>query len=103
TSHESVREYTSRGLTAVTPMAQRYWGYGNLIVILTAFTGLTAVYISSVQGASRIVFSLARHGLLPGVLARLVGEKRVPRNAVLGVLIAVVGLDVASLYWLGNG
>jgi APA family basic amino acid/polyamine antiporter len=98
-----VRDYTLRGLTAVTPMAQKYWGYGNLIVILTAFTGLTAVYISSVQGASRIVFSLARHGLLPAVLARLAGEKRVPRNAVLSLLAAVIGLDVGSLYLLGSG
>jgi basic amino acid/polyamine antiporter, APA family len=103
TPPESVREYTLRGLTAVTPMAQKYWGYGNLIVILTAFTGLTAVYISSVQGASRIVFSLARHGLFPAVLGRLAGEQRVPRNAVLGVLVAVIGLDVGSLYILRNG
>jgi len=103
TSPESVREDTLRGLTAVTPMAQKYWGYGNLIVIFTAFTGLTAVYISSVQGASRIVFSLARHGLLPAVLTRLAGEKRVPGNAVLSVLVAVIGLDVGSLYLLGNG
>ena len=98
-----VREYTAKGLTAVTPMAQTYWGYGNLIVILTAFTGLSAVYISSVQGASRIVFSLARHGLLPTVLARLVGEKRVPRNAVLSVIAAVIGLDLGSLFCFGNG
>ena len=103
TSSARVREYTARGLTAVTPMAQTYWGYGNLIVIVTAFTGLTAVYISSVQGASRIVFSLARHGLLPTALARLAGEKRVPRNAVVCVLGAVIAMDLGSLYLLGNG
>jgi amino acid transporter len=103
TSTADVREYTAHGLTAVTPMAQKYWGYGNLIVIITAFTGLTAVYISSVQGASRIVFSLARHGLLPAALASLAGEKRVPRNAVLSALVAVVVLDVGSLYILGRG
>ena len=98
-----VREYTASGLTAVTPIAQTYWGYGNLIVIVTAFTGLTAVSISSVQGASRIVFSLARHRLLPFALAHLVGEKRVPRNAVLSVLGTVIAMDLGSLYLLGNG
>ena len=103
TSPALVREYTTRGLTAVTPMAQTYWGHGNLIVILTAFSGLTAVYISSVQGASRIVFSLARHGLLPTTLARLVGKKRVPRNAVVSVIGTVIALDLVSLYLLGNG
>ena len=100
---DKVRQYTAQGLTAVTPMAQTYWGWGNLIIIATAFTGLTAVYISSMQGASRIVFALARHGLLPTALARLAGEKRVPRNAILSVLAAVIILDLGSLYLLGNG
>lgn len=41
------------------------WGLA-LIVIATAFTGLTAIYIASVQGASRILLALARHRLLSG-------------------------------------
>lgn len=100
---DRVREYTEKGLTAVTPVAAAYWGLGNLIVIVTAFTGLTAVYISSMQGASRILFALARHGLLPRGLAVLTGDGRVPRNALLTLLVAIVTLDLASLYILGNG
>jgi amino acid transporter len=100
---EQVREYTNHGLTAVTPMAQHYWGWGSLIVILTAFTGLTAVSLSSVQGTSRIVFALARHGLLPRGLARLSGERRVPRNSVITVLCGVMVLDWGSLYLFHNG
>lgn len=103
TPDEQVRAYTTEGLTAVTPMAREYWGVGNVIIILTAFTGITAVYVSSVQGASRIMFALARHGLLPRSLALLSGEKRVPRTAVLTLLAAVVTLDVATLLLLGNG
>jgi len=103
TPNAQVRQYTSQGLTAVTPMARAYWGWGNLIIILTAFTGLTAVYISSMQGASRIVFALARHGLLPRTLARLSGDRRVPRNAVIALLLGVIGLDLGSLYLLDNG
>jgi amino acid transporter len=100
---DAVLRYTSDGLTAVTPMAQAYWGWGKLVVIMTAFTGLTAVYISSMQGASRIVFALARRRLLPPVLADLSGEKRVPRKAVLTVLVAVLVADLGSLYVLRNG
>jgi amino acid transporter len=103
TPFDKVREYTMQGLTAVTPMAQAYWGWGNVIVIITAFTGLTAVYISSVQGASRIVFALARHGLLPAALSRLSGELRVPTSAVWSVLIIVIILDLGSLALLNNG
>jgi amino acid transporter len=64
---------------------------------------LTAVYISSMQGASRIVFALARHRLLPKSLARLAGKKGVPRNAILGLLAAVIVLDLGTLYLLKNG
>lgn len=103
TPDEQVRQYTAQGLTAVTPMAQAYWGFGSLLIILTAFTGLTAVSISSVQGTSRILFALARHGLLPQTLARLAGDKRVPRNAVWSILVAVIVLNFLSLYLLGNG
>jgi APA family basic amino acid/polyamine antiporter len=102
TSDADVRRYTAQGLTAVTPMAQAYWGWGNLSVILTAFTGITAIYISCVQGSSRIIFALARHGLLPAALSRLAGEKRVPRNAVLSVLALVIACDLGTLYVLKN-
>jgi putrescine importer len=100
---DNVRQFTEEGLTAVTPMAQAYWGWGSLIIIFTAFTGSTAVTISSVQGASRIIFALARHGLLSAPLARLTGEKRVPRNAVGSVLAGIVVLDIGSLYLLDSG
>lgn len=103
TPAEKVRAYTDLGVPAIMPMAQNYWGWGSLIVVLTAFTGVTAVYISSVQGSSRIIFALARHGLLPDLFARLSGRRSVPRNAVLGVLIGVVVLDVVTLFFLRNG
>lgn len=103
TSHANVVEYNAQGLTAITPIARTYWGTGNLIVILTAFTGLTAVYISCVQGASRIIFALARHRLLPSALAALAGEKRIPKNAILAVVGACVVLDFATLLVLRDG
>jgi len=100
---ERVVEYTRAGVPAVTGIAERYWGFGSLTVDLIAFTGVTAVYLSCVQGASRIIFALARHGLLPRIFGRLSGERRVPRNAVLGVLICAVVLNLATLAVLRNG
>lgn len=95
--------YNASGLTAISPVAHLYWGRGNLIVIATAFTGLTAIYIAGVQGASRIIFSLARHRLLPAAFARLEGEKRVPRTAVIFVVLTCAGLGLLSLAILRNG
>ncbi len=100
---ERVIEYTRAGVPAVTGIAERYWGFGSLTVDLIAFTGVTAVYLSCVQGASRIVFALARHRLLPRIFGRVGGERRVPRNAVLGVLACAVVVDLVTLFVLRNG
>ena len=97
-----VAEYNAHGLTAITSVARAYWGGGELIVIATGFTGLTAIYIGCVQGASRIIFALARHGLAPALFARLEGERRVPRAAVLAVVGACAVLALASLAVLGD-
>ncbi len=98
-----IAKYNVEGLTAITPVARAYWGSADIIVIATAFTGLTAIYIGCVQGASRIIFALARHRLLPAPFARLKGEKRVPRAAVLFVVLTCIVMGFASLAVLRNG
>jgi amino acid transporter len=103
TPPEKVEAYTTNGLTAVIPLAETYWGSGSLIVIITAFTAITAVYISCVQGASRLAFALARHRLLPSWLGQLSGEARIPRNAVLAVLVTTVVLDAVTIFLLKSG
>ncbi len=100
---DAVVAYNAQGLTAITPVAHAYWGAGDILVILTAFTGLTAIYIGCVQGASRIIFALARHRLLPAPFAVLRGEQRVPSLAVLAVIGACVVLGGISLAILRNG
>jgi amino acid transporter len=100
---KQVVDYTRAGLPAVTGIAAHYWGFGSLTVDIIAFTGVTALYLSCVQGSSRIVFALARHGLLPAIFGRLAGERRVPRNAVLGVVACAVIVDLLTLIVLRNG
>ena len=97
-----VAEYSAQGLTAITPVARAYWGWGELIVIATAFTGLTAIYIGCVQGASRVIFAVARHGLAPAPFARL-SATRAPWAAVLAVVTTCAGLALVSLAVLGDG
>ena len=103
TPPDKVIAYNSQGLSAITPVARAYWGWGELIVIATAFTGLTAIYIGTIQGASRLIFALARHKLLPAPFATLRGEKRVPRAAVLAAIGICVVIGLASLALLSNG
>jgi amino acid transporter len=98
-----VEEYTKQGMTAVTPMAREYWGAGNILIILTAFTGVFAIYISSVIASSRLLFALARHGLLPQPLAAVHPKYRVPTNAMWLVFALVVLLSGVTVVILGNG
>jgi len=99
----AIETYTHQGMTAVTPMAKVYWGRWNLLIILTAFTGVTAIYISSVIAASRLLFSLARHGLLPRPLALLHPQYQVPTCAMRWVFGLVVLASAATVLVLGNG
>jgi putrescine importer len=100
---DELLRYTQQGLPAVMCVAQAYWGWGSIAIVLTALTAITAVYISAVQGASRILFALARHGLMPAPFARLVGARRVPRNAIVAMLLGAVVTDFVTLYVLRNG
>jgi len=102
-SPADVAAYSASGLTAITQVARSYWGWGDLVVIATAFTGLTAIYLSCVQGASRVIFALARHGVLPQSLGRTSGETATPRAAVLSVLVLCAVLGLAGMALLGNG
>jgi amino acid transporter len=98
-----IAEYTTKGMTAVTPMARHYWGPGNILIILTAFTGITAIYISSVIASSRLIFALARHGLLPRSLAALHPTYRVPSRAMRVIFVLVALACVVTILVLGNG
>lgn len=98
-----VERYSSSGLTAITAVARRYWGRGDLLVVATAFTGLTAIYLSCIQGASRVLFALARHGVLPERLAQTSGAAATPRAAVLCVAFICPALGLLGIVLLQNG
>jgi APA family basic amino acid/polyamine antiporter len=101
--NDEVVRYSTEGLTAVTPLAAQFWGAGKILVILTAITGICAVYVTGALGASRIIFALARHGLLPSSLARLDPSGRVPRQALHLVFGTIVIANAAAIVVFRNG
>ncbi len=103
TSTAAVVSYTNQGATAVTPIAREFWGRGSILIIFTAFSGLTAVYISSIIATSRLIFALARHGLLPRPFARLAPDYQVPANAMHAVFAFTIGACVVSIAILHDG
>ncbi|SFQ32105.1 APC family permease [Amycolatopsis rubida] len=100
---ETVARYTESGLTAVTPMAHDFWGWGSILIIVTALSALTAIYTATVLGASRAVYAIAREGLLPRRLARLHPRSRVPHHAMTAVYAVSLACGVGLLLVLRNG
>ena len=97
-----VVEYNTEGLTAITPIARAYWGWGSLHSRHRIYRAHGDLHRKR-TGASRLIFALARHGLLPACFAKLKGEKRVPRSAVLIVVLTCVAMGLLSLAILHNG
>jgi putrescine importer len=109
-----VQQLTASGLTAATPIADQYWGWGRIFVILTAMSAAAAVYIVTVVGASRVYFAMARERMIPGSgpLSQLNAKFRVPWNAMhlvyvlvlAGIIITTAALSHALdsfVWWAG--
>lgn len=107
-----VQKLTASGLTPAVPIAEQYWGWGQIFVILTAMTAATAVYVATVVGASRALYAMARQGTLPAPLAKLHPKYRVPWNAMhvvfAGSLLGVIAVTAmlgnaldAFVWWAG--
>ncbi len=101
--HELVVQYAEHGDTVAAPLAARFWGWGKAFVILSAISGIFAVYVASALGASRIMFAMARHGLLPNPLARLDADSRVPKVALHALFAMVFAGDIIAIFTLRNG
>jgi amino acid transporter len=104
-----VQALTASGLTPVTPIAQIYWGWGQIFVIITGMTAAAAVYVATVIGASRSIFAMARERTLFTALGKLNSRFMVPWNAMhvvfvcslMGILIVTVilGNDIDAFVW----
>lgn len=71
------------------------WLPGWVYVAITVFAVANTALLNLVT-ASRLTFGMARDGLLPAPLARLSGESRTPRVAVLALLPVVAALVLAG-------
>jgi len=73
-------------------------------VAVSALFATTSVIISSMIGASRALFAMARQGVIPGILAK-VSSRGIPSATVIlsGVVISlIVLLTNANLTWLAS-
>lgn len=97
-----VNDLVSAGLTPVVPIAHQFLGSFDLIVIITALTAATGVFVACAVGATRVAFAMGREGTLPRVFGRLNGRTQAPWNA--GHLVFGLTLVAAVVWplWLTN-
>lgn len=69
------------GSTAVTAIANDYWSWGRIFVIITGMTAAAAVYIACVIGASRAVYAMGRQNILSSRFAQIEPKTKLPWNA----------------------
>lgn len=98
-----VEDLVATGLTPVVPIADQYWGAGRVLVILTALTAATGVYIACTVGASRVLYAMGREGTLPRSLGKVNDRFKTPWNAQHLVFGTSIVVTLLWPFWLdGN-
>ncbi len=98
-----VNDLVSSGVTPVTPIAKQYWGGGEILVILTAFTATTGVFIACSIGATRVLYAMGREGTLPLAFGRLHPKYQTPWTATHLVFGISLFATIVWPFWLdGN-
>jgi len=86
----------SAGFTPIVPIAKQYLGAFDLLIIITALTAATGVFVATAVGATRVVFAMGREGTLPSTFGKIHGRTQAPWNA--GHLVFALSL-VATVIW----
>jgi amino acid transporter len=76
-----VNDLVAAGLTPVVPIASKYWGAGDILIIFTALTATTGVFVACAVGASRVLYAMGREGTLPALFGQLHPRYRTPWHA----------------------
>lgn len=85
------------GITPVTPISVLYWGpAGEVIIALAGLTAGLGACLAITVAASRIMFSMARQGVLPTSLGRLDAKHSSPIVGIVVVLIVGLVFDVIA-------
>lgn len=78
---ENVIDAVKSDIIPVVPIAKKYWGAGEIIIILTGMIASLGVYLATVLGTSRVIYAMARDGSLTRSLGKLNNRYQTPWNA----------------------
>ena len=97
----TVDKYTAANFTAVTGVANAYWGWGRILIIFVGMSAALGVYVACVVGTSRAFYALSRDGKLPAWLGQINQKTQTPWNAMHVVYGATLVGIVAIVWWQG--
>jgi len=99
-----INNLLSQGFTPIVPIAKHYWSSGDIIIIISAMTSITGIYIAQTVGTSRVMYAMGREGSIPPILGRLNKERGLPWNAMtLGIILTtIVTLVLGKVLGLAN-
>lgn len=92
--------FTDAALSAGNPWVELgaiYWGAGWILIFVAVLNSLLGLGNAVLNGSSRVMYSLARNGALPGIFARTHPEYRTPHVAI----VAIMAVGVAFTLFAG--
>lgn len=87
---EKIINAVNHDIIPVTPIANEYWGIGQILIIITGMIAALGVYVATVVGASRVLYAMARDGVLPKHLSIINSKYGTPVNALHYIFVMTV-------------
>jgi amino acid transporter len=106
-----VAKLAEQGVTPITPIAEKFWHRGDIIVTITGLTASLGTYLAGMVAIGRVLFAMGRDDTAPRPLAQLHERYGTPWNALhigfaLVVAVCVVVAVVAGPFnvwvWCGS-
>jgi amino acid transporter len=82
-------------------LAHRFWGKGWILVMIAVLNSVFAVSIASTNAATRVLFALARSGILPPSLAKVHPVNLTPSNAIWVQTFVTLAVGLGLGFWIG--
>lgn len=95
TGFDDFTQVTTEAANPWRDLGEVFWGGGWVLVFFAIVNSAIANANAGVNAATRVIYSLARNGVLPGALARTHPEHRTPHVATIAV--SLLGVVVALL------
>ncbi len=106
---EQIKDAVRSDIVPVVLIAKKFWGVGDILIILTGLIASLGVYLATVLGSSRVIFAMARDGAMTHSLGKLNTRYQTPWNSLhitfvftfIFVLIpaAIFGIYFTYMWW----